>query len=144
MSAAIGVLTALSAIAYAAAVWLIVRKRPQTFAGLRAANAAAVAVFLLSRLFPQNEVLAMIASLVMAVALIAITRRSNLLGGVLAAAPLVAMLLTVERNFFGESVSAQFRDATVAALCVPGPFALSLWLISLSRRTRGSRKTSGR
>lgn len=138
----IGVLAALSAGAYIVCIWLIARKRPQTFAGSRALNVASVVLFGISRLSPQNELLAMIASLAIAGALIAITRRSNLLGGVLAAAPLIAMLFTVDRNFFGDTISAQFRDATVAALCVPGPFGLGVWLISLSQRKKGFRKTS--
>lgn len=142
MSATIALMAALSTIAYLAALALLLRKQSHTFAGMRVLNVAALAVFVLSRLVPQNDAVAMIASIVIAGALIVITRRSNLLGGVLAAAPLVAMLLTVDRTFFGESVAAQFKDATVAALCVPGPFTLTLWLISLSRRKRGYRKTS--
>ncbi|HET7814094.1 MAG TPA: hypothetical protein VFL13_06945 [Candidatus Baltobacteraceae bacterium] len=143
MIAALAVLATLTTLAYLAALWFIVRRQPQTFAGSRALNAGVVVLFLASRLFPENELLAMVASLAIAAALVAITRRSNLLGGVLAAAPLIAMLFTVDRTFFGDSVGAQFRDATVAALCVPGPFALTFWLISLSRRTRGYPKTSG-
>lgn len=144
MTLAAGLLAALSTAAYVVCLWLMVQKQTQTFAGVRALNVAAVALFVLSRVFAQSAAVAMIASIAIAAALVAITRRSNLLGGVLAAAPLIAMLFTVDRTFFGGSVDAQFKDATLAALCVPGPFALGLWLTSLSRRKRGYRKRSAR
>lgn len=133
-----------SVVAYAIALVLIVRRRWQAYAGFRALNVAAALAFVLARLFPQSVTAAMLASIVIAAALVLLTRRSTLLGAILTAVPLLAMLCTIDRAFFNAPTADEFQAATIALLCAPGPVLLCAWLISLSRRTPGYPKTSSR
>jgi hypothetical protein len=129
-------LAATSAFSYCACTILLVSKRWSACAGSRSLNVAAIAAFAVARIFPQSIVAPAVATLIFIAALLAIVRRStHAVGAVLAAIPIAAMLLVVDRPFFPEPIATQFQDATIALLCVPGPLAISAAVISRRRGT---------
>lgn len=124
MSAAVTVLAACSAVAYGTLIARIVRGSWRVYAGSRIVNIAALVSFALSRLDPQSTVLNIVASLVLAAALVILSRRSTVGGAFFAGLPVMVMLLTVDRNFFTGDIADAFQRATVALLCAAGPLAL--------------------
>ena len=144
VSALVVLLPMCSAVAYCAAIVLVLSRKWKPYAGIRALNIASVATFACARAFPHHVWIAAGASACCAVALVALSRRSSLLGALFAAAPLLAMLLTIDREFFTGTPADEFRNATIALLCVPGPAALVAWIISLLRQTPASPTMSSR
>jgi hypothetical protein len=125
MSVAVTALALSSFAAYAVSIVMLLAYGLDARAGSRAANITAVAAFALQRAFPQSIEASALAALACIVAFVLITRRSGAFAGVLAAIPVLVMLLVTVRPFFGESAGADMQAMTVALMCGAGPFVLA-------------------
>lgn len=140
MNLAVLLLAGCSAGVYAAGIVLIMTRRWSVHACSLWRVAPAGLAFALERAFYGNDVLALIATIALLIALFEIVRKgTEPLVSLLALVPVVVMIITVVDRFFPADVQAQLNPLSITILCAPAPVAFGC---ALGRYLMTTRKVS--